>query len=118
MPSTPSLKAMTARRVALQAAIDTQRVATAALVTRVASPVQKLDQLQSAWRRLPTFAIAGALPLGWFVQRIFPQAKVLGTILRWSPAALGALRVITAMTAQRPPASVPPPPPSRPEAVS
>jgi hypothetical protein len=118
MPSTPSLKTLAARRIALQAAIDTQRLATATLVTRAFSPLQTLDQVQTAWRRLPTFAIAGAWPLGWFVQRAFPQAKVLGTILRWSPAALGALRALTAMTAQRPPASAPPPPPGRNGAVS
>jgi hypothetical protein len=109
---------MTARRVALQAAIDTQRVATAALVTRAFSPLQTLGQVHTAWRRLPAFAIAGAWPLGWIFQRTFPQAKVLGTILRWSPFVLGALRAITAVTAQRPPASAPPRDQGRPRPVS
>jgi len=77
------------RRIALR------RVECAEAAARVTQPLEWFDRALAFWRRLTAFAPFAAVPLGFVIQRaIFPRRKMLGSVLRWAPLVVGAMRGI------------------------
>ena len=85
------------RRLALHKAAVRRRIARhraecAAAAVRVTRPLAWLERLLTLWRKLAPFA---AVPLGLLVTRsVTRRSKILGTLTRWGPLALGAARWI------------------------
>jgi hypothetical protein len=89
------LTRLAAYKTALRWDIALHRTQCAAAASRVAQPLAWLDRMLALWRRLSTFGPLAAVLLGWVVTRtVFPRRKILGSLLRWAPLALGLVRGI------------------------
>ncbi len=82
-----SHKAVLLRRVAARRAQCIQATA------RLVQPLEWLDQALSFWRRVAPFARFASVPLGFLFKRsAAPRIRILGSLLRWGPLVLGAVR--------------------------
>ena len=87
------LSRLASHKAALRRRITSHRVETVGLATRVLQPVAWLDRLLAFARRLSPFAVLAALPLGLLFKRsAAPRPRLFGTLLRWAPLVLGAVR--------------------------
>ena len=86
---------LAAHKAALRRSIGFHRIQCVQAAARLAQPLHWLDRALAFWRRLPTLARVAAIPLGLVVARsILPQHRLLGSLLRWGPLVLGAVRGI------------------------
>jgi hypothetical protein len=59
-------------------------------------PFAWLDRMLALVRRTSPIVKFAAVPLGFLAARtVFPQRKILGSLARWSPLVLGAMRGIS-----------------------
>jgi hypothetical protein len=85
-------------KTALRQRIARHRLQTAQAVTRVTQPLAWLDRTVAQWRKLSPFAALAAVPLGFLLKRrAAPRLHLLGTLLRWSPLLVGAVRSFSAL---------------------
>ncbi|AOS44431.1 hypothetical protein Verru16b_01493 [Lacunisphaera limnophila] len=97
MYSHRELSRLSAHKAALRGRIAGRRTLAAALATRALRPVAWLDRLRDLWRGVAPFAGLAAIPLGLLLKRSpAPRPRLLGTLLRWAPVVLGAVRGLTA----------------------
>jgi hypothetical protein len=90
------LNRLAAHKAALQRGIAQRRAQCAESAARMARPFEQLDRMLAFWRRLSPLVKFAAAPLGFLVARtVFPQRKILGSLLRWSPLVFGAVRGIS-----------------------
>ena len=91
------LSRLAAVKAALRHDIARHRRQCVTAATRVVQPLAWVDQLLALWRRLSPFASLAAIPLGFLLKRsAAPRPRMLGTLLRWAPVVLGAVRGIAA----------------------
>jgi hypothetical protein len=94
----PELNRLAAYKVALRRGIAIRRAHCAEATARIAQPFAWLDRMLAFWRRLSPLAKFAAAPLGFLVTRtVFPRRKFLGSLFRWSPLVVGAVRGIRSM---------------------
>ena len=92
------LTRLAAYKTALRGDIALHRTHCAEAAARAAQPLAWLDRMLACWRRLATFGPLAVVLLGWVVTRtVFPRRKILGSLLRWAPLALGLVRGIGAV---------------------
>lgn len=97
------LTRLAAYKVALRRDISFRRIQCVEAAARVARPFEWLDRMRAFWRRLSPLAQFAAVPLGFAVKRtLFPRARFLGPLLRWSPLVFGAARAIGSAVKARP----------------
>jgi hypothetical protein len=87
------LTRLDAHKAALRLRITGRRAECAAAAAGVLQPVAWLDRMLALWRRVAPFAPFAAVPLGFLFKRAAaPRRSVLGTLLRWGPVLVGAMR--------------------------
>ena len=91
------LNRLAAHKAALRHRIALQRIRCVEAAARALQPVAWLDRVLAFWRRLSPFAKLATVPLGFLLKRSSaPPSRVLGTLLRWGPIVLGAVRGLAA----------------------
>lgn len=90
----PELIRLAAHKAVLRRSVARQRAACAVAAARVVEPVQWLDRIAAAWRRLAPLAPLLAVPLGCWAVRAAPP-RVWRWLLRWGPVAVGSIRGMT-----------------------
>jgi hypothetical protein len=89
----PQLSRLAAHKVALRRGIALRRAQCAEAAARIAQPVEWLDRMLALMRRISPLVKFAAVPLGFLAARtVFPRRKLLGSLARWSPLVLGAVR--------------------------
>jgi hypothetical protein len=97
MYPTKELSVLAARKAALRERITIRRDQCAGAAARVARPLEWMERALARWRRLSPLVKIAAIPLGILLKRkLAPRTRVFGTILRWGPAVLGAVRGLSA----------------------
>lgn len=90
------LSRLDAHKAALRMRIARRRVQCAEAMQGVMRPLAWLDRAVIFWRRVSPLAKLAALPLCLVAKRVlFPRAKLLGTLFRWGPIALGVARSLS-----------------------
>ncbi|MDP2137664.1 MAG: hypothetical protein Q8J74_07400 [Candidatus Didemnitutus sp.] len=85
------------RKATLRQGIAVRRFQCAGAAVRAAQPLEWLDRLLAFWRRLSPLAQFAVVPLGFLLKRsVAPRPRLLGTLLRWGPVLLGAVRGLNA----------------------
>jgi hypothetical protein len=80
------LTRLAAQKAVLRREITYRRIQCVAAAACVAQPLAWLDRMRELWRRLSSFPLFAALPMGLLVQRIFfRRQKFLPALLRWGP---------------------------------
>lgn len=93
MYSDRELTRLSAHKAALRQRIAWHRCQCVTAATRVAQPLAWLDRMLVLWRQFAPFASLAAVPLGFLLKRSSaPRPRMLGTLLRWAPVVLGAMR--------------------------
>lgn len=88
-----ALTRLTGRKAALQRNITRRRAKCVEAASRVSQPLVWLDRMLAYWRGLSPFAKLAVVPLGLVVRRtLFSRRKILGSLVRWAPLALAAIR--------------------------
>lgn len=84
---------LNAHKTALLRRISEGRVECAHAMTCVARRLEWLDRAVAFWRRLAPYANVAAVPAALLAKRLlFPRARLVGTLLRWGPAAYNLIR--------------------------
>jgi hypothetical protein len=92
----PDLTRLALHKAALRRRIAVRRAQVTCAMARLAQPVEFLDRALAFWRRLSPFTRFAAVPLGFLLKSsVAPRVRVLGTLLRWGPVVLGAVRSFT-----------------------
>jgi hypothetical protein len=92
------LTRLAAHKAVIRRHVARRRTQCAEAAVHVARPLEWLDRVLAFWRRLSPLAAAAAVPLGLLVSRtLFPRLKILGSLARWGPLALSALRGLGSM---------------------
>jgi hypothetical protein len=87
------LRRLASQKIALQREIALRRLDCAEAAARVSEPLEWLDRMLAFWRKFSPIAQLAALPLGFLVKRtLFPRLKLLGSVMRWGPLFVGAVR--------------------------
>ena len=87
------LTRLAAHKAALRRSIARHRNQCAAAARLALEPVAWLDRMIVLWRKLSPFAQFVAVPLGFLLKRSSAsRPRLLGTLLRWAPLVLGAVR--------------------------
>ena len=93
MYPTRELIRLSVHKAALRHRIARRRAACLAAAAGVAQPLARLDQMRALWHRFTPWLALAAVPLGFALKRAArPRPRLLGTLLRWSPVVIGALR--------------------------
>ena len=91
-------------KAALRRRISRHRAECVEAAARVALPLEWLDRALGFWRRLSPLAILAAVPFGALVTRaVFPRLKIIGSLMRWGPFVVGAVRGVAAAFRSRDP---------------
>jgi hypothetical protein len=92
----PQLNRLAAHKVTLRRGIALRRAQCAEAAARIAQPVEWLDRMLALMRRISPLVKLAAVPLGFLAARtVFSRRKLLGSLARWSPLVLGAVRGIS-----------------------
>jgi hypothetical protein len=84
-------------KTAIRRRIARRRHECAVAAARVLTPLAWVDRLVGLARRLSPFAALAVVPLGFLFKRAAaPRRSWFGTLLRWGPAVLGAVRGVAA----------------------
>lgn len=94
MHSARELNRLAARKTRLLQDISSRRVQCAQAATRVVRPLARVDGLVAVWRQLPPLAHYAAVPVASLLLYTALRWKILRGIVRWSPLAIGAVRVV------------------------
>ncbi len=87
------LTRLAAHKAARRRDIALHRAQCAGAAARALQPVAWLDHKLVLWRQLSPIAKFVAVPLGMLLKRSSsPRPRMLGTLLRWGPIVLGAVR--------------------------
>jgi hypothetical protein len=87
------LTRLAGRKAVLRRHIARHRDTCVQAATRVVQPLAWLDRMLAHWRQLSPLVPLAALPLGFLLKRsASPRPRLLGTLLRWGPLAIRALR--------------------------
>ena len=87
------LTRIAADKAALGRRIARRRVECSEALAGAVEPLGWLDRAVDLWRRISPVAKIAAVPLALVAKRLlFPRAKLLGSLLRWGPLALGVVR--------------------------
>jgi hypothetical protein len=87
------LNELALRKVALRQRILLRRRECVARATRLARPLEKIDDLVARWRRISPLAKVAAVPAAMLFKRmLFPRVKILSSLLRWAPLAFKVFR--------------------------
>jgi hypothetical protein len=93
MHSDRELTRLAAHKAALRRSIGRHRAQCVAAAGRALQPLAWVDRMIVLWRKLSPFAQFVAVPLGFLLKRSpAPRPRLLGTLLRWAPMVLGAVR--------------------------
>jgi hypothetical protein len=96
------LTRLAAHKGLLQRASARHRSECANVAARIAQPLEWIDGMSAAWRRLAPLALFAVVPLALLVARAArPRLKFLGLLLRWAPVVLGATRGLGAIFQRR-----------------
>ncbi len=96
------LTQLAAHKTALQRDITLHRAQCAAAAARVVRPLEWLDWTLAFCRRHSPLAQFAAVVAGLFVKRtVFPRLKLAGSLLRWGPLVVGAVRLVNATVMTR-----------------
>ncbi len=69
-----------------------------AAATEVAVPLAWIDQAWAKWKSISPFFKLAAVPLAFTAKKaLFPRMGLLGKLVRWAPAAMGAFRFFSSM---------------------
>jgi hypothetical protein len=94
------LNRLAGHKVILRRNIALRREQCAEAAARLAQPMQWADRMLALWRRVAPFARLAAVPLGLFAAgKVMPKFKLLGSLLRWGPLVVGAVRGFKSMAA-------------------
>ena len=89
----PELIRLAAHKAALRRDIALRRAQCVSAAAQIARPLAWLDQAVALWRKISPVAKLAAIPLAIVAGRaLLPRVKILGTLLRWAPTVLGAVR--------------------------
>ena len=87
------LTRLSTHKVALRQRIARHRHQCVTAAARVVQPLAWLDRMLGLWRQFAPFASIAAVPLGFLLKRSSaPRPRMLGTLLRWAPVLVGAVR--------------------------
>lgn len=87
------LSGLASHKSALRRRITSRRTECNALATHALRPLAWADTLLSFWRSVSPVARLAVIPLGFLLKRSpARRPRLLGTLLRWAPLVLGALR--------------------------
>lgn len=88
------LNRLALHKAVLRRRIGRHRAECVRAATHVLQPLAWLDRALALWRRLAPFAAFAAVPLGFLLLKrsAAPRPRMLGTLLRWAPIVLGAVR--------------------------
>jgi hypothetical protein len=90
------LNRLAAHKTLLRDRIARHRQQSAVAAAGVLRPLEWCDRALAWWRRASPLVKLVAVPLGLVARRrLFPRAKLLGTLVGWAPAAFGAIRAFT-----------------------
>ncbi len=90
------LSQLARHKAALRRKITWHRAQCVRASTRLAEPLAWLDRMMAHWRRLSPLARLAVVPLGFLLKKSTrPRPRLLGTLLRWGPAAWNVLRSFT-----------------------
>ncbi len=93
MYSHEELIRLAAHKAVLRRRIAGHRVQCSQALAGAVQPLAWLDRALDLWRRISPVAKIAAVPLAMVAKRLFfPRAKLLGSLLRWGPLALGVIR--------------------------
>lgn len=91
------LTRLAAHKAALQIRIGRERRSCASAATRIVRPLGWLDGALDFWHRLSPLVRFAAIPLGlWLKRSATTRPRLLGTLLRWLPLVMGAVRGLAA----------------------
>lgn len=96
----PELIRLAAHKAALRRSLARHRAASATAAIRVAEPLEHLDRILAAGRRLAPFAPLLAVPLGYWAARA-SLPRMLQRLWRWGPLVAGGLRGIKTLVTAR-----------------
>lgn len=89
----PDLIRLAGHKAALRRRIAARRAECDGLVIRVLQPLAWLDRGAALWRRVSPFARYAVIPLALMLKhRLAPRPRLLGSLVRWAPLVIGALR--------------------------
>jgi hypothetical protein len=95
MYSQRALTELAAHKAALRGRIARRRADCVLAAREMAEPLRWLDAAAARWRQVSPVLKAVALPLGILLGRAATKRTgLLGTLIRWGPLALGAIRAI------------------------
>jgi len=87
------LNRLARHKAVLQGKITRHRAGCVRAATRLAQPLAWLDRMLAHGRRLAPLARLAVAPLGFLLQQsVSPRPRLLGTLLRWGPAAWNILQ--------------------------
>jgi len=90
------LTSLAANKSALRQRILTRRSEWAAAATRLTQPIAWIDRAHASWRRLSPLVKLASVAIGLLMGRLkIRHLRTLGSVLRWSPLVLGAVRGLT-----------------------
>jgi hypothetical protein len=82
---------LAAHKAVLRRTIARRRAECVTAYTRVVRPLAWVDQGVTVWRSLSPWVKLATLPVTFlFGRAAIPRARLLGTVLRWSPVVLAA----------------------------
>lgn len=100
------LNRLAAHKLVVRRRIAVRRVDCTVAATEAIRPLEWMDRAIALVRQLSPLARFAAVPLGFLLQRtLFPRKKLLGSMLRWAPLVIGAVRGIGAALGDRASAS-------------
>ena len=92
------LTRLSAHKDAVRRRISGRREATAVALAGAVRPLEWVDRALAMWRKVSPVAKVVALPLALLLKKtLFRRAKILGTLVRWAPLALGIFRATKAV---------------------
>ena len=89
----PELIRLAGHKSALRRVIARRRVECATAASRATHPLVWLDKALTLWRKFSPVAKLAVIPLVAIAGRsLLPRAKFVGSLLRWGPLAVAAIR--------------------------
>ena len=90
------LNRLAAHKARVRERIASRRVESAAAAAGALRPLEWCDRALAWWRRASPLVQCAAVPLAIVARRrIFPRAKLFGSLLGWAPGVFGLIRLLT-----------------------
>ena len=90
------LNRLAAHKARVRERIASRRLESAAAAAGALRPLEWFDRALAWWRRASPLVQCAAVPLAIVARRrIFPRAKLFGSLLGWAPGVFGLIRLLT-----------------------